>query len=127
MNDDNTRQSVLFADLCERPLTVKFDTPQASSDGGALLLKAADRKLALTQRLIECLDDRRQGGKVRHAMADLLRQRLYAIACGYPDANDASRLAHDPIHKLLIDRDPLAGAQLASQPTLSRFENAVDR
>jgi hypothetical protein len=118
---------VLFADLCERPLTVKFDTPQASSDGGALLLKAADRKLALTQRLIECLDDRRQGGKVRHAMADLLRQRLYAIACGYPDANDASRLAHDPIHKLLIDRDPLAGAQLASQPTLSRFENAVDR
>jgi Transposase DDE domain group 1 len=127
VNDDNTRQSVVFADLCERPLTVKFDTPQASSDGGALLLKAADRKLALTQRLIECLDDRRQGGKVRHAMADLLRQRLYAIACGYPDANDASRLAHDPIHKLLIDRDPLAGAQLASQPTLSRFENAVDR
>jgi len=127
VNDDNTRQSVLFADLCERPLTVKFDTPQASSDGGALLLKAADRKLALTQRLIECLDDRRQGGKVRHALADLLRQRLYAIACGYPDANDASRLAHDPIHKLLIDRDPLTGAQLASQPTLSRFENAVDR
>ncbi len=127
MNDDNTRQSVLFSDLCSKPLVVKFDQPHGSSDGGAILLKAADRRLALTPRLIECIEDRRQGGKVRHAIAELLRQRLYAIACGYPDGNDAARLAADPIHKLLVDRDPLAGEDLASQPTLSRFENAVDR
>jgi hypothetical protein len=127
VNDDNTRQCVLFADLCQRPLVVKFDEPHASSDGGALLLKAADGKLALTERLVGCIDDRRQGGKVRHAIADLLRQRVDAIACGYPDANDAGRLADDPVHKLLLDRDPVDGAELASQPTLSRFENAVDR
>ena len=127
MRDDNTRQSVLFSELCGQPLVVKFDQPHGSSDGGAILLKAADRRLGLTPRLIEAIEDRRQGGKVRHAIADLLRQRLYAIACGYPDGNDASRLAGDPIHKLLLDRDPLAGADLASQPTLSRFENAVDR
>ena len=56
-----------------------------------------------------------------------MRQRLYAIGCGYPDANDASRLGSDPIQKLLCDRDPVKGEELASQPTLSRFENSVDR
>jgi hypothetical protein len=127
VNDDNTRQSVLFADLCGKPLVAKFDQQHGSSDGGAVLLKAADRRLALTARLIECIEDTRQGGKVRHAIAELVRQRLYAIACGYPDGNDAARLASDPIQKLLVDRDPLAGEALASQPTLSRFENAVDR
>jgi hypothetical protein len=50
---------------------------------------------------------------------------VFSIACGYPDANDSARLATDPIHKMLLDRDPVAGRDLASQPTLSRFENAV--
>ncbi|HKZ72941.1 MAG TPA: IS1380 family transposase [Steroidobacteraceae bacterium] len=127
MRDDTTRQSVLFSDLCGKPLIAKFDQPHGSSDGGAILLKAADRRLALTPRLIECIEDTRQDGKIRHAIAELVRQRLYGIACGYPDGNDASRLAGDPIHKLLVDRDPLTGEDLASQPTLSRFENAVDR
>jgi hypothetical protein len=52
-------------------------------------------------------------------------QRVFGLACGYPDANDADRLAHDPIQKLLLDRDPIAGSALASQPTISRFENGV--
>jgi hypothetical protein len=50
---------------------------------------------------------------------------VFSIACGYPDANDSARLGADPIHKLLLDRDPVTGLDLASQPTLSRFENAV--
>ena len=57
----------------------------------------------------------------------MLAQRVYGIACGYADANDAARLAEDPVHKLLVGRDPVEGADLASQPTLSRFENAPDR
>jgi hypothetical protein len=57
----------------------------------------------------------------------LIAQRVYGLACGYPDANDAARLSDDPIHKLLLDRDPIRGARLASQPTLSRFENAPSR
>ena len=69
------------------------------------------------------LVDDRQSGKVRHTLQDLLAQRLFGLACGYPDANDADRLAEDPIQKLLLGRDPVAGAPLASQPTLSRFEN----
>jgi hypothetical protein len=57
---------------------------------------------------------------------DLLAQRIFRIACGHPDANDAARWATDPIHKLLLGRDPIAGDALASQPTISRFENQVE-
>ena len=127
MRDDSTLQGVLFSDLLGRPVLAKFDQLHASSDGGALLLHACDRRLGLTEALIGGIDDRRQTGKVRHAIGALVRQRLYAIACGYPDGNDASRLAADPIQKLLCGRDPNRGEDLASQPTLSRFENAFDR
>jgi len=127
MDDDSTRQSVLFSDFLGKPVVARFDQEHASSDGGAMLLQACDRRLGLTEALIGGIDDRRQSGKIRHAIADLVRQRLYAIACGYPDGNDASRLGADPIQKLLCDRDPVHGEDLASQPTLSRFENAFDR
>ena len=67
----------------------------------------------------------RQPGKIRHQVEELLQQRVFGLACGYADCTDAARLADDAIHKLLIGRDPVDGAALASQPTLSRFENAV--
>src|SRR5271168_1731095 len=127
MDDDSTRQSVLFSDLTGKPVIAKFDQQHASSDGGAILLRACDRRLGLTEALIGGIDDRRQSGKIRHAIGDLVRQRLYAIACGYPDGNDAGRLGADPIQKLLCGRDPVKGEDLASQPTLSRFENSFDR
>jgi Transposase DDE domain group 1 len=60
-------------------------------------------------------------------IGDLVRQRLFAIACGYPDGNDTARLAQAPTQKLFIGREPVNGTALASQPTLSRFENAVRR
>jgi len=108
-----------------QPAVARFDTPHASSDGGAVLLKAVDTQLGLTKRVAACLEDGRQPGKVRHQGLEVIRQRVFGIACGYADCNDAARLADDAIHKLLVDRDPLAGPALASQPTLSRFENAV--
>jgi hypothetical protein len=127
VSDDTTAQSVLFPDLLRRPVVVKFDQPHASSDGGAILLKACDDRLGLTERLASCVVDTRQAGKVEHSIRDLVRQRLYGIACGYADCNDAARLSEDPIQKLLLGRDPVQGAALASQPTLSRFENAPRR
>jgi len=108
-----------------KPVVAAFDVAHASSDGGALLLKALDTQWGLTQRLAACLVDPRQPGKVQHQVLELLRQRVFGLACGYADCNDAARLADDPIHKLLLERDPIAGPALASQPTLSRFENAV--
>jgi hypothetical protein len=108
-----------------KAVVARFDTPHASSDGGAILLKSVDTHLGLTKRLAGCLVDERQPGKIRHQTIELIRQRVFGIACGYADCNDAARLADDAIHKLLVERDPIAGAALASQPTLSRFENAV--
>ncbi len=125
MRDTITTPCVLFPELFGRPLTARFDVPHASSDGGAVLLKAADRRLELIPRLAAALEDDRQRGKVRHALEDLLAQRIYGLALGYEDANDAARLADDPMHKLLLGRDPVTGDALASQPTLSRFENSV--
>jgi hypothetical protein len=116
---------LLFADLFDKPVVARFDQIHGSSDGGAILLKAADRRLGLLDRLAGCLRDDRQPGKIEHELAELLAQRVYAIACGYPDANDAARLGDDPVHKMLLGRDPIEGATLASQPTLSRFENTV--
>jgi len=108
-----------------KPVVATFDLPHASQDGGAVLLKSLDTQLQLTKRLAACLVDGRQPGKVQHQTLELVRQRVFGLACGYADCNDAARLAHDVMHKLLLDRDPIAGPALASQPTLSRFENAV--
>jgi hypothetical protein len=123
--DHNTTQCVLFPDIFPKPAVLQFDQRQGSSDGGALLLKAADRRYGLIGCLAGCLREERQVGKVDHSLRELLAQRVFSIACGYPDANDSARLAGDPIHKMLLDRDPVVGRDLASQPTLSRFENAV--
>jgi len=126
MPTNGTEQSVLFPEIFDKPLIATFDVPDATSDGGALLLKAADEGLGLTDHLARCLADRRQPGKVVHGLGELLSQRVYGIACGYPDANDTSRLKTDPLHQLLSGRDPRnEDEHLASQATLSRFENSV--
>jgi hypothetical protein len=118
-------QTLLFPTLFAKPLVATFDTPHQSSDGGAILLKAIDDELRLTSRLAACIPEWRQEGKIEHDLPTLIRQRCYGLACGYTDANDAAALKADPIYKLLVGRDPVAGAALASQPTLSRFENIV--
>jgi DDE family transposase len=104
LSNHSTTQCLLFPELFERPVVAQFDQRQGSSDGGAILLKAADRRLGLTGALAACLEDDRQAGKVRHELRELLTQRVMAIACGYEDANDAARLASDPVHKLLVGR-----------------------
>lgn len=126
MIDDSTTQCLLFPEIFSKPVVARFDHRQGSSDGGAILLKAAERQYGLIACLASCLQDERQPGKIDHTLEELLAQRVFSIACGYPDANDAARLAADPIHKLLLDRDPIEGTDLASQPTLSRFENTID-
>ena len=118
-------QTLLFPTLFDKPLVATFDTPQQSSDGGAILLKTIDDELGLTARLAACLPEWRQAGKIAHDLPTLIRQRCFGLACGYADANDAAQLKADPIHKLLVGRDPRTDPDLASQPTLSRFENAI--
>ncbi len=119
----SNQQTVLFPALVSKPVHVAFDAPFTTSDGGALLLRAADQRLGLTEAVSACLPDAREPGKIRHRIEDLIRQRVYGLACGYEDANDVARVGADPMHKLLLDRDPVDGHDLASQPSVSRFEN----
>jgi hypothetical protein len=118
------QQRVLFENLAEKPVAVEFTAPDQSSDGGVLLLKSLDEKMGLTKRMAEAIHDPRQQGKVDHHVLEMLRERVYGIACGYPDCNDAARLARDPAIQLACER---RGEGLASQPTLSRFENRASR
>jgi hypothetical protein len=123
--DFSTTECLLFPNMFSKRAVVRFDQRQGSSDGGAILLKGADRSYRLIASLAGCMEDNRQAGKVDHSLQQLLAQRVFSIACGYPDGNDSARLGADPVHKMLLDRDPVSGLDLASQPTLSRFENAV--
>ncbi len=125
MSNHITKQTVLFKGLSKKTVVTRFDQEQASSDGGAVLLKACDERLGLSAAIAACLRDDRQQAKVEHSYEEIFRQRMFGIACGYADGNDAARIADDPVFKLLAGRDPLSGSALASQPTLSRFENAV--
>jgi Transposase DDE domain group 1 len=116
-------QSIGFA-LPSGPLQASFDGPQLTSDGGLCWLAEADTALGLCAALAQHIPEWRQG-PVRHALEALVRQRVFQIACGYEDQNDAATLRCDPLLKLVCGRVP-EGADLASQPTLSRLENAVD-
>lgn len=120
-----TRQSVLFDDLFGRPTTAVFDGEAQSSDGGAVLLRAINRKLHLTSRLAQHLADERTADRVLHTRQELFDQRVFGIALGYEDQNDAARVAADPVMKGLVGRGAVRGRDLASQATLSRFENAA--
>lgn len=116
--------SLRFADVGPRPLEVDFLGGRLTSDGGLAWLAEADAALALTTTLAAVIPDwRRRRGQ--HDLATLLAQRVYQIACGYEDQNDADTLRTDPLLKHVCGRLPESGADLASQPTFSRLENAV--
>ena len=102
MSNITTKQSVLLKGLSKKTVVAQFDQDHASADGGAVLLKACDERLGLSASLAACLSDKRQPGKAKHSLQELFQQRMFGIACGYADANDAARLAHDPVFKLLI-------------------------
>lgn len=125
MAKNTTAQGVLFDEVLDKPTHVVFDQPDSSVDGGAILLKAIDEKLNLTQRLAACITDHRDPDKVVHPVLDQFRQRVFGVACGYEDCNDAARLADDPIHKQIVGRAK-PEQTLASQSTLCRFENAAN-
>lgn len=113
-----------FPAVAGRTVTAVCDGGEVTSDAGVLLLTRADTRLGLTARLAAGLRDTRQAGKVEHRTLEMLRARIFGIAQGYEDGNDFDRLGGDPGFKVACDRLPATGADLASQPTLSRFENA---
>jgi hypothetical protein len=103
-------------------IVVDFNGGQITSDSGLLLLRQFDEQLALTKRLRGLCNDRRHPGFIEHHTHEMLRQRIYQIAAGYEDCDDADTLRNDPTFQTIVGKaDPLA-----SEPTLSRLENHAD-
>lgn len=107
------------------PIIVRSDAPAISSDAGALLLRKVDDLLGVTQGLAAVVPDPRRADRVIHDRDEQFRQRVYQIALGYEDCNDADRLRQDPLLKIACGRTPKNPVGLSSQPTLSRFENGL--
>jgi hypothetical protein len=123
---DDTLLPFSFPAVQSKKITAAFDGGRITSDGGVMLLAAAERRLQLADRLAAAIRDRRDPERITHVMADILRARIFAIACGYEDGNDLDRLRTDPAFKLACGRLPDTGLDLCSQPTLSRLENLPD-
>jgi len=115
------QETLSFFDI---PIVVQPAQAQLSSDAGLLPFRELDEHLGLTRAFADALDDPRDPDLIDHSMLDLTRARVYGILAGYQDQNDHDTLRHDPVFKLIADRSPDDPA-LASQPTLSRFENAI--
>ena len=107
----------------QRKLTVDFAGGAISSDAGLVLVREFDERLGLTARLKRVVQDPRDARYVNHPLLVLLRQRIYQIAAGYEDTNDANTLRDDPTMQAVAGQ---VGRALASQPTLSRLENDIE-
>ncbi len=121
-----TIQPFAFPAVGRKKVTAAFDGGRITSDGGVMLLAAAERRLGIAQRLAGLVSDPRNPLFVTHSVADIFRARTLAVACGYEDADDLDHLRTDPGFKLACGRLPDTGRDLCSQPTVSRWENAPD-
>jgi hypothetical protein len=108
-----------------KALVARFDGGRLSSDGGLLVLREVEQRLRIAERLAACIQDPRDPERSLHTLTDIIGFRLLAIAAGYADGNDATRLRTDPVFKMALDRLP-SGRDLCSQATISRLENLPD-
>ena len=118
-------KQLTFESLFSKEIIADFEGGRITSDAGGLLLRELDHRYRLTEKAARYLHDPRDSHKVKHNLLTLVRQRLFPIAQGYEDNNDAAALARDPAFKIMIGKAPESAPDLASQPTLSRFENQV--
>jgi Transposase DDE domain group 1 len=124
---EDTLLPFAFPAVGGKKIVAAFDGGRLTSDGGVMLLAAAERRLGIVDKLAALIADPRDPNLVTHSVADILRARVFAIACGYEDGNDLDHLRTDPGFKLACGRLPDSGADLCSQPTISRWENAPTR
>jgi len=121
--DDRTGILPGFPAVAGKPVQVAFDGGRLTSDAGILLLAAIEQRLGIADRLANCIEDPRAPERVRHGLSEMIRYRALLIAAGYPDGTDCDALRSDPAFKMAVGRLPESGADLCSQPTISRLEN----
>ena len=108
-----------------KPVHVAFDGGRMTSDAGILRLAAVEQRLGIAERLANCIEDPRAPERVRHGLAEMIRYRALLIAAGHPDGNDCDALKSDPAFKMAVGRLPESGADLCSQPTISRLDGSL--
>ena len=116
-----------FARLSGKNLQADFEGGTLSSDGGVLFLREIEAQVGVIRRMAGALHDPRDARYTDHSYEELLNQRIFQITCGYDDANDCTPLRHDPAFKAACGRLPISDDPLASQPSMSRFENTPRR
>jgi hypothetical protein len=118
-----TQESFNFPDVKKRTVEVNFQGGDITSDGGVMLLRQVDKRIGLSKAVAQALEDNRRQASCKHDSLALLRQRVYALACGYEDLNDHQQLRHDLAIQSAVEREEV----LASSSTLCRWENQANR
>lgn len=116
-----------FPNVKDKPVFIDFNGGLISSDAGILLLGEVENQLGIIKEIEKIIPESRDLRYVKHTIHDLLMQRIFQIASGYEDAIDCNELRKDPIFKIIAGRYPETGEDLASQPTMSRFENSISK
>jgi hypothetical protein len=107
---DDTTAAFSFPAVSRKKITAAFDGGRITSDGGVMLLSLAERRLGIAERLARRIPDRRDPRRIRHSFADMIRARIFAICCGYEDADALDFLRVDPAFKLACERLPAPGS-----------------
>lgn len=124
-NFENSPQTLELFPVSNKKTELSYTGEQISSDGGLLLLREVENQVGLISRLSSCITDVRDERYIDHTIKELITQRVFQIAAGYEDCNDCNDLRGDMVFKACAGRLPQTGDDLASQPTMSRLENAV--
>jgi len=128
MLEKKIENSQIILDLfpvSDKKIELSYTGEQISSDGGLLLLREVENQTGLIDGISSCITDVRDLRYVDHSITELITQRVFQIAAGYEDCNDCNDLRSDMVFKTCAGRLPQTGRDLASQPTMSRLENAV--
>ena len=132
MNTQCTSKRLAFHPHRRRQAVGRFNAGRLTSEGGGMLLRETELRVDLLRRMAEAFTGYRRMGASEHSVADLLGQRIYALALGYEDLNDHHRLRDDSLMALLLGKEDLSGERrrrerdrghpLASASTLNRLE-----
>src|SRR6184192_4538276 len=105
-----------------RRVVAEFSGERLTTEGGALLLRAADRKMGLLRRVVRCFRDARDPQRIEHELSEMLAQRIYGLALGYEDLNDHEELRNDPLLAVLVEKADPRNQALAGKSILNRLE-----
>src|SRR5881398_992653 len=105
-----------------RRVVAEFSGERLTTEGGALLLRAADRQMGLLRRVVRCFRDARDPQRIEHELSEMLAQRVYGLALGYEDLNDHEELRNDPLLAVLVEKSDPSHEALAGKSTLNRLE-----